>query len=64
MEEAYQGSNIATLEVVIEAAGLLMHSQAEGLGPTTIQEVVPPLVARISQPPNVEAVQPPMVVAS
>ena len=55
MEKAYQGSNIATLEVVIDPAGLLMHSQAEGLGATTIQEVVPPLVAKISQPPMVVA---------
>ena len=31
-EEAHQGRNMATLEVVIEAASPLMHGQLEGLG--------------------------------
>ena len=34
-EETCQGRDVATLEVVMEAAGLLMHSQLEGLGPPT-----------------------------
>ena len=34
--EAHQGRDAVTLEVVIEAAGLLTHGQLEGLGAPTI----------------------------
>ena len=60
-EEAHQGRDAATLEVVREAAGLLIHSQLEGLGAHARQ--AHPKVAGPSHPFAAVAVQPPMVVA-
>ena len=59
-EEAHQGSDVATLEVVIEAAGPLTHGQLEGLGVRTAK--VHPEVVRLSHPPMAVAVQLPIVV--
>ena len=63
-KKAPQGTNAATLEVVIEAAGLIMYSQKEGLGPHTAQVGRPPLVAGLSQLSTAVASQLLMVVAS
>ena len=60
MEKARQGRDAATLEVVMEAAGPLTHSQLEGLGARTRQ--AHPEVARLSHLPMAVALQPPMVV--
>ena len=42
MEEACQGRDVATLEVVIEAGGQLAHGQLEDLGVPVIQAVMSP----------------------
>ena len=42
VEEARQGSDVATFEVVMESARLLMHGQLKGLGVLARQVVVPP----------------------
>ena len=36
-EEAHQGRDAATLEVVMETAGMLMYGEVEGLGVRTRQ---------------------------
>ena len=59
-EEAHQGRDVATLEVVMEAARLLTRSQLEGLGANAGQ--VHPKVAGPSCLPVSVAVQPPVVV--
>ena len=61
MEEAHQGRDVATLEVVMEAAGPLTHGQLEGLGAHTGQ--AHPEATRPSHLPMAAVVQPPMVVA-
>ena len=61
VEEARQGRDVATLEVVMEAASLLMRSQLEGLGARAGQ--VHPEAAGPSCLSAAVAVQPPMVVA-
>ena len=61
MEHACQGRDAATLEVVMEAAGLLTHGQLEVLGVRTGQ--VHPETAGPSSPSVAVAVQLPMVVA-
>ena len=53
VEEACQGKDTATLEVVMEFVGLLTRDQVEGLEGPTIQAGVPYLVARLSQLPMV-----------
>ena len=63
-KNAPQGMNAATLEVVIEAAGLIMYSQKGGLGPHTAQVGRPTLVAGLSQLSIAVASQLLMVVAS
>ena len=60
-EEARQGRDAATLEVVMEAAGPLTHGQLEGLGARARQ--AQPQATMPSHPPMATAVQPPMVVA-
>ena len=60
VEEAHQKRDVATLEVVIEAAGPLTQGQLEGLGAHTRQ--VHPKVARPSYLPASVALQPPIVV--
>ena len=60
-EEAHQGRDAATLEVVMEAAGPLTHGQLEGLGACAGQ--AHPKVTRPSCSPMATVVQPPMVVA-
>ena len=42
VEEVCQGKDVATLEVVMEAAGVLICSQLEGLGVLTRQVAAPP----------------------
>ena len=64
MEEAHQGRDKATLEVVMKVARPLTHSQLEGLGLPTAQAIMPPSAVGPSQLPAAEAVQPPVVVAS
>ena len=41
-EEACHGKDAATLEVVMEAAGILTSSQLEGLGVLIGQVIAPP----------------------
>ena len=41
IDEAHQGRDIATLEVVMEAARFLTHSQLESLGALAGQVVMP-----------------------
>ena len=60
-EEAHQGRDAATLEVVMEAAGSLIHGQLEGLGARAGQahaKVVGPSGSTMAV-----AFQPPVVVA-
>ena len=61
VEEARQGKDAATLEVVVEAAGPLMHGQLEGLGVHAGQ--AHPKTAGPSHPFAAVAVQLPVVVA-
>ena len=61
-EEAPQGRDVATFELVMEAAGPLMHGQLEGLGVCSGQ--VPPEAIGPSQPSTAVVVQSPMVAAS
>ena len=61
MEEAHQGSNAGTLEVVMEAAGPLTCGQLAGLGARAGQ--AQPEVTMLSCPPMSMAVQLPIVVA-
>ena len=61
MEEARQGRDAATLEVVMEAAGPLTHGQLEGLGARTRQ--VQPQLTMPSHLPMATAVELPVVVA-
>ena len=49
MEEARQGRDVATLEVVREAARPLTHSQLEGLGGRT-EQAQPQVTMSICQP--------------
>ena len=60
-EEAHQGKDAATLEIVMESASLLMHGQLEGLGAWAKQAHAK--VAGLSHPSTSMAVQPPVVVA-
>ena len=60
VEQARQGRDAATLEVVMEAAGPLIHSQLEDLGACTGQ--AHPEVARPSCPPTTAVLQPIVVV--
>ena len=60
VEEACQGRDVDTLEVVIEAAGPLTHGHLEGLGACAGQ--AHPKAAGLSHPPTAAAVQPPVVV--
>ena len=55
MEEARQGRDAATLEVVIEAARLLTHAQLKGLGVHAGQ--AQPQVTMPSHPPMVMVVE-------
>ena len=61
MEEARQGRDAATLEVVMEAAGPLTRGQLEGLGACTRRRNLRQL--RQAARPWLSAVEPPMVVA-
>ena len=61
VEEARQGRDMATLEVVMEAAGPLMHSQLEGLG--LCDGLAHPKGAGPSCPSPAVVVQLPVVVA-
>ena len=61
MEEARQGRDAPTLEVVMEAAGPLTCGQLEGLGVCTGQAHAK--VTGQSHLPMATAIQPPMVVA-
>ena len=61
---AHQGRDVATLELVMEGAGLLMYGQLEGLGVSAAQAGMPPLAAGLSQLSTAEAAQLPMVVFS
>ena len=61
VEGAHQGRDAATLEVVMEAPGLLTCSQLEGLGARAGQ--AHPKEAGPSRSSMAVAVQPPMVVA-
>ena len=61
MEEACQGRDAATLEVVMEVAGPLTCGQLEGLGVHAGQ--AQPEATGLSHPPMAMVVQPPMVVA-
>ena len=63
-EETHLGRDVTTLEVVMEAAGLLTNSQLEGLGAPAIQVVALPLVAGLSQLYAAVVVQLFMVVAT
>ena len=49
-QEAHQGRDAATLEVVMEATGPFTRSQLGDLGALATQTVAPPLVGRPSQP--------------
>ena len=60
-EESRQARDVATLEVVLEAASLLTCGQLEGLGPCARQAHHE--VAALSWLSTAVAVQPPMVVA-
>ena len=60
-EEAHQGRDAATLEVVMEAADPLMHSHLEGLGVHAGQ--AHPKVDGLSHLSMAVVVQPPVVVA-
>ena len=60
VEEVRQARDVATLEVVMEASGLLTHSQLEDLGAYAGQRH--PKVTGPNHPPITAAVQPPMVV--
>ena len=64
VEEARQGRDMATLELVIEAEGLLTLGQIEGLGAPTAQAVVPSLAGGQSQLSIAVVVQLHMVVAN
>ena len=60
-EEARQGRDAATLEVVMEAAGPLTRGQLEGLGVRAGQ--AHPQVSWLSHPPGAMVVEPPIEVA-
>ena len=61
VEEVHQGRDVATLEVVMEAAGPLTCGQLEGLGARAGQ--AHPNGAGPSHPSVAVAFQPPVVVA-
>ena len=56
VEETCQGRDIATLEIVMEAAGMLTHGQVEGLEGPTVQASGPSMVAGPIQLCTAEAV--------
>ena len=57
MEEAYQGRNVTTLEVVMKVGGPYMHGLMEGLEGHTMPAGGPSSVAGPSQLPIAEVVQ-------
>ena len=61
VEEARQGRDMATLEMVMEAASPFIHGQLEGLGVCARQ--AHPKVAGPSCPSTAVVVQPPVMVA-